>query len=188
MLSRFGTVFSIFVAFDAMLAVTSCPSRVWIFSTFSFILSSEFACIIGFDRPFSFLIRDQWTVVWPQEHGSSRAMIKQRIAYCGIGIILKDSAISPMWFDQSVVWLWGVFPDFTNLHLIMIFLSLYPFLFTVLVWARISSVCSNISSGSFIGLPWFWSSSIVLSTLRSSFDSGLILFVGTTSGLPVIGL
>ena len=89
-LSRFDMVFSIFVAFDAMLAVTSCPSRVWIFSTFSFILSSEFAWIIGFDRPFSFLIRDQWAVVWPQEHGSSRAMIKWLKVYCGIGKFLKD--------------------------------------------------------------------------------------------------
>ena len=62
-----------------------------------------------------------------------------------------------------------------------------PVLLMVLVWARMSKVCSNILSGSFICSSLF-SSSIVLSLLGSSFNAGSISFVGTTSGFPVKGL
>ena len=65
---------------------------------------------------------------------------------------------------------------------------IYPILFTVLVSPRISNVCSNILSGSWIGSFWLWSSSIVLSLLGSSFDSCSIIFIGFTSGFPVIDL
>ena len=45
-----------FVAFDTIWMVTSFSSRVWIFSIFNFIISSDFTFIIGLDRSFSVLL------------------------------------------------------------------------------------------------------------------------------------
>ena len=58
--------------------------------------------------------------------------------------------------------------------------SLDPVLFTVLVWARISNVCSNILSGSLIG-----SSSALISTL---IVLSLLASSGISSGFPLIDL